>query len=878
MRARVNHHLRLRLQIWLLVLLAGAHPLAATPQRPKTPTSTISRMPSLIAFVQARYPAAALKAGKEGVVTLRVVISATGTVTAVTILSDPGYGMGQAAAAAVRRFRFLPALINNRPAPVNVRYTYRFKLQRIVKPLAPLPPKLSGQHLGGLVLERGTRIPLVGVTVAIPKLQLEVTTDAKGRFRLETLPPGRYRIVVYSARHRTLSQTLQIGLKAPPALTLRPLRLVAGKYEIVVIGRRPLRGISRKTLQQEELTTIPGTFGDPLRGVQSFPGIMRPPYGLGILVIRGTTPGDSSVFVDGHEVPIIYHFLGGPSVLNPNLLARIDFFPGNFTARYGRTLSGLVDVITKRPERLRWKGDVNINLIDAGAWASGPLSKSVSLTLSLRRSYIDAILPLAVRSKKLTTVLPVYYDYQAKLRIDLSADDYLELFFFGSDDQLRLVTNNPDAKKSLNVNSQIGFHRIKATWLWTPRAKWRAKLSPVLGLELTGLDSDSNTEDAINFRLKSWEIGLRWDITHWFSKRLRVDFGLDTLFVKLSGSARVPTPPDFRPPPGFQGQASERAGGSVQDLGVSASFLDVGLYIEWTWQATGWFTLIAGSRLDYLHSPNNDHLRFDPRLTMRFKVARRTWLKAAAGLYGQPVNPFFLNPTFGNPKLGPEWSEHYSIGVEHSFTRLLRLEVTAFYLHHHRIARPSRRVVLTDGVPRLLNFAQDGFGEGYGLELLLRHDASKLFYGWIAYTLMRSHETERDRDSVVLTSFDQTHTLTVLGSFRLGRGWELGFRFRATSGRPITPFIGGTLSTDAGKYIALPGQTRSQRRPFFHQLDLRVEKTWTFNAWRLSFYLDIQNVYFSKNPEILRYDYRFGDKQWVQGIPIVPVFGLRGRW
>src|SRR4029079_8003572 len=103
---------------------------------------------------------------------------------------------------------------------------------------------------------------------------------------------------------------------------------VGGVYETRVRGEATHPEEIKTTLSKAELTTVPGTMGDPLRVIQSLPGVARYPYGLGLLIVRGANPADTGVFIDTLNVPLLYHLLIGPSVLSPYLLDKVDFFPG----------------------------------------------------------------------------------------------------------------------------------------------------------------------------------------------------------------------------------------------------------------------------------------------------------------------------------------------------------------------------------------------------------------------------------------------------------------------------------------------------------------------------------------------------------------------
>jgi hypothetical protein len=112
----------------------------------------------------------------------------------------------------------------------------------------------------------------------------------------------------------------------------------------------------------------------------------------------------------------------------------------------------------------------------------------------------------------------------------------------------------------------------------------------------------------------------------------------------------------------------------------------------------------------------------------------------------------------------------------------------------------------------------------------LRHEITKYFFGWIAYTLSRSEiDTSESRDSFVLTGFDQTHILTLVGQVNVMWGFTVGGRFRLVSGNPTTTPVGSINDLDTGDYQALNQPQRSERLPYFHQLDIRVDRKFIFD-------------------------------------------------
>jgi hypothetical protein len=162
---------------------------------------------------------------------------------------------------------------------------------------------------------------------------------------------------------------------------------------------------------------------------------------------------------------------------------------------------------------------------------------------------------------------------------------------------------------------------------------------------------------------------------------------------------------------------------------------------------------------------------------------------------------------------------------------------------------------------------------------MLRYRADERFFGWLAYTLSRSERTWADGQPSQVFGLDQTHILTALGSYVLGAGWELGARFRYVSGNPFTPCAGGVFSSTSTEYLCVNGETNSRRLPAFHQLDIRVDKVWTFDSWKLGAYLDLINAYNRTNPDFIDYNYDYTKSQaGSASLPIVPSLGVRGKF
>ncbi len=882
---------RRRARLVLLLLVAvGAPPAWAQEGRReevKRVEPKLTKPPRLVRFVPARYPAEAQRRGISGTVELELELDAQGAVAKVRIVSAPEPSLGAAAAEAARAFRFTPAEVDGKPAPVLLRYAYNFVLELDFTPKLPLwmqdqrAAALGEAPLVGRVREAATRLSLAGVAVAIPSLGLEVRADGGGRFAFPELAPGRYKVSAISLEHARDTVEVEIRKGEQTRIDFYLRRTVANPYETVVRGQRRKTVVSRVTLRQKELTTVPGTFGDPLRVVENLPGVARVPYVGGALLIRGAAPNDSGVFLDGTLIPILYHFLGGPSVLNPEFLDRIDYYPGNPDSRYGRLLAGVVDVSTRDTFSQSFGGALDVNLLNTSLFLKVPISRRVSVAGAVRRSYIDAILPslLKLTDRKATTVVPIYYDYQLRVDVDLPRDDQLFVLAFGSDDKLGIASNEPEDRVSVSLDTHITFHRLLASWRWSPTPRLTSRFTPTLGIDKLKVELGSSTID-----LTTLTLNLREDLEYKLSRRARLRFGTDSVIEHNTFDTMVPTPLDYRNP---GAGLSLGAGNSmplsddVHPVQISMVQLGLGFYLDGIIEL-GRLQVIPGARLDLFRYVGNLKLSLDPRLTARLTIREGSVLKGAVGLYSRAPDPNQLNDTFGNPNLTPMHALHASLGYEHRFLpRLPQLSIDAqlYFNRRYNVVLPSSEVrLMPDGTLRPLRFTNQGDAYSYGLELIVKHDVTRHFYGWLAYTLSRSLAQRRAGGELEPFTFDQTHILTLVASFRVGLGWELGARFRLVSGRPDTPVLGSVFDSDTNRFSRIFAERGSARLPLFHQLDLRVEKSWFFQLWRLSAYLDVQNVYNAENPEAILYDYRYKDSGPLRGLPLLPSVGVKGSF
>jgi outer membrane receptor for ferrienterochelin and colicin len=305
---------------------------------------------------------------------------------------------------------------------------------------------------------------------------------------------------------------------------------------------------------------------------------------------------------------------------------------------------------------------------------------------------------------------------------------------------------------------------------------------------------------------------------------------------------------------------------------TATTLAEPSLFLSVTYRPIDIARLIPSVRLDYYSAI--DHLSFDPRILGELEILETTTLRAGFGLYQQPPQPDEFDDTVGNPELGTERSVQASLGVEQKLPFGLSLGLTGFYKWLDELVVRNPALATNPTAPLYTN---DGTGRILGLEALLRFDFDDVISGWVAYTFQRSFRTDAAGAEERVFDFDQPHILTALATWNIGAGWSLGARWRLVSGNPFAPVTGSIYDAFTDVYVPVFARTRS-RLPAFHQLDVRLDKTWTFDAWKLNLYLDVQNVYNRENPEGQTYSYDYSESQLLSGLPILPIFGIRGDW
>src|SRR5512140_1831009 len=303
----------------------------------------------------------------------------------------------------------------------------------------------ADRTVAGTVVDDATGQPVAKALIAIGTA--EATTDDTGKFEIRDAPFGRLDVIVIADGYKSYFGSARAGA----ALAIRLEADVGGSEVIHVSGQRPSGAPLH--LDTTEIRNLPGAGNDALRALQSLPGVARTPFGLGGLALRGTAPRDTKVYLDGIEVPLLYHFGGLASFLPTAAVDEISLEPGGASVRYGRGLGGVAVVTSRTGRGDEWRAGGELSLIHAAAIAEGPGPLRGSWLIGVRRSYFDEIEQAANLD---LTLAPRYGD--AQLRWD-SGDGSWMVILFGSDDKLRLLHDPTDTSTGgINTSNVKSFN------------------------------------------------------------------------------------------------------------------------------------------------------------------------------------------------------------------------------------------------------------------------------------------------------------------------------------------------------------------------------------------------------------------------------------
>ncbi|MFT3925641.1 MAG: TonB-dependent receptor plug domain-containing protein [Myxococcales bacterium] len=635
-----------------------------------------------------------------------------------------------------------------------------------------------------------------------------------------------------------------------------------------------------EVLPAQEAREMAGALGESARALSNLPGVARAGFDSGELSIWGSPGQETRVYVDGVEIPALFHPGGLRSTVPPALIANVALTAGAFDASHGRALGGLVELETPALRQTGLHGSLRADGIDSGLELRAKQG-AWGVSLAGRYGYLDRVVHGLMPELAERTSVPAHADAGGKVSWDVDRRTRLSLLWLGTRDRLQRsvasdVASVPD-QQTLERSDQVGALSLVRRYADGARVR-------LLGFVGWGDRREFDRFDLVPFSARSaaTRIGARASYARsWPTAQLQL--GLDVLSLasrlERAGSLTLPARE------GDLHVFGQGPGDEVNRDRWRTNSSNVAPYASVAVQR-GPFSAQLGLRLElYALSVNrstpklggvpavgHDELAAypEPRVAISLALHPALRLQARAGLHHQPPAASDLSAVFGTPSLGASRAMVGSMGPQAELPAGIVLRAEGFAKQLDRLARRS-----DDPTPRVSHaLVQSGSGWSYGGALLLQRQVESGVGFLASYTLSRSTRTgtfgmER------LFDLDQTHVLSALLSYRR-ESFLVSTRFRYATGNPRTSVLGSYYDSKSDSYQPSFAAQNRARVPAFAQLDLHAEQSFHVGETsRLMLYADLLNVTARANVEEVAYNDDFTRRRDVRGLPWLALLGIQ---
>ena len=784
---------------------------------------------------------------------------------------------------------------------------------------------ILSQSINGFVREEKTGEPISYANVFLSNTTLGSATNRDGYFVIKNVPEGSYEINVTMIGYGVYKNEIKMSKEKSTRLEIYLKEEIIETSEILVTAERQKfeRTIesSQISLDLREINSAPAFIEpDVFRTLQMLPGVQTSSDFSSALYVRGSTPDQNLIMLDGIAVYNPYHLGGIFSTFNTDAIKEADFHAGGFPAQYGGRMGAILNIINREGNANKITGMANISLISSKALIEGPIPKwrgmKGSWMISGRRTYFDTIIdalkiPIGKKSDGTDEYFqfPYYfYDYQVKINLDLNQNHRLTYSRFYGDDVLSFTFDETQDYTEPDVNVQTDFS-FKIDWPWgnhTNGLTWRWIISP----SVIAKSFISNSRYRFNFGFSSDNQN-----TYEYSDSTVVLYqNIDYNVFDIINDNTIETEISWKAAENHEVKGGFQIKDVNFDLGVEISLADQDtsfsfrpLSLENTTRETSLFLQDKWSFSDKLKfqiglrgTDYSLHQKFylDPRVGVKYHYNEDIAIKLNWGIYHQFLTT--ANNQDENLRLVELWlgipedksasvSEHIIGGLEYMSSNNIFYRVELYQKQFDNLLTLKQENQNTvEGVSddSTMNEFWDTKGNSWGLEFLLKKSSGRL-NGWIGYTFAEANYYT-EPSGWHHPNFDRTHTLNIVTNFELNDDILISAALTQSSGNPYTKILGRVYDwnqnisnsqsywTPVDSYII--GEKNTERYGKYFRVDIGMtRKNGNLFGLKYDTYWQIMNL--TKHLNVLSYAYRTEvdpitrDRVGVQRRPL-PMFPL----
>ncbi|MCX6132530.1 MAG: TonB-dependent receptor [Ignavibacteriales bacterium] len=776
--------------------------------------------------------------------------------------------------------------------------------------------------LSGTVRDVSTHELLPFVTVYIKGLALGTSTDDRGAFKL-MLKSGSYDVLTSLVGYKTETRHVEIRDKNQ-VLDVRIVATDILLQEVTVYSSAPGQTSQADggalSLQGRHITETTTVIPDVFRSVQTLPGISSDNEFSAKFNVRGGTPDENLVLVNGALVYEPFHVKEAPNasigIFNTDMMRKVTLVTGGFSAKYGDRMSAVMDIEYREGSREQLQGAGTLSMTNFDLLLEGPMTSSGSFIVGARKSYVEYAMSLMGIDE---SIRPSFYDIQGVLAYSLSPKDKLQFEFIHAGDAFTLepqsTLGGPFTYNGQYKGKQAAF-RESSTSFEEESAHYISNLFDVQSTNFLSstafLKSEISyyeqidEENSYNSNTFARDISstpnyfYRSNQEHLYSNDLRIRT------IELKSAFELQLTPYYELNCGVSYQSilfnqqlvdrriidenmnttrypdttrTHRVDSAVDaaNENIEARSFKLALYNEHVVQVNEKLLLNLGGRLDYF-GVNRD-LNLSPRLNVAYRFIDQTTLRAAWGFFYQsPIYRQLAYSAASDTNTKAQKAIHYLLGIEHVFLfdpgagTSLTIKIEGFYKLYPNLISSSR----TSSGRITYSRKNDASGSARGLDVYLAVSLAR-FYGWVSYGLLDAREdllTDRIGEYPRFT--DQRHTLSVVGEWDLGGRWSSNLRVQYGSGYAYTPSV-SQFNTQKSQWEWIPGSKNSATLPAYRRVDIRLGKEFDVAGLFASAFFDVSNLFNFTNIQSYRYRFSSNGNPYVEEIklwPILPTLGM----
>ena len=758
--------------------------------------------------------------------------------------------------------------------------------------------------ISGYVRDGATGESLPGVAVVHPASSQGTTTNTFGFYSLTlATSPDSVRLLVSAlgyeklrlARKAERSFTYDFRLKTSTA-ELAGVEVVGSKEEKIAESTR----MGTINIPVNQIKLLPALFGetDVLKVLQLLPGVQAGGEGSSGLYVRGGSPDQNLLLLDGTPIYNASHLFGFFSIFNADAIKNVELIKGGFPARYGGRLSSVVDITMKEGNMQKLHGEGAIGLIASRFTLEGPIKKdTASFIFSARRTYIDILARPLIKANADGLVAGYYfYDLNGKLNWKLSPRDRLYLSGYMGYDEFYA---NDEGKKRDNGDyskqrSALGWGNRIAALRWNHIVNDRLFMNTHLtytryqfdvGVTQEDRFTDSNGQArtdkfALNYLSNIQDISVKSDFDYVPNPNHYVRFGGQYIRHQFRPGALQTE--------GSTDPAENKATG--HNIGAN----EASLYAEDDVKLTDRLKVNVGLRVNSFLVDKKLYPSVEPRVSARFLLTEQWALKAAYARTTQYVH-LLTNSGIGLPTdlwvpatatILPQKAQQFSLGA----ARSLRFHGEDFELSMETYYKPMQNLIEFREGADFVGTTDDNYeskitsGQGwaYGAELFLQKKSGRTT-GWIGYTLAWSNRRfpELNRGELYPYKYDRRNDFKLVVIHEFNNRLTLSGTFVYGSGNAVTLSQGRySLGPNSGTFEDY-GSRNSYRMAAYHRLDLDLSHTKKKRWGEVVNSFSVYNAYNRHNPYFI-YLGRGSDNKMsyrqVSLFPILPSFSKTFRF